>query len=52
MKKEKLLGYRENGTVIIANNSQNSRNNINCTSSYNCGFTYSSRYYNYVCYVR
>ncbi len=50
--KEELLRQGNNRTLEVAEDNQNNRNNINCTSSNYCSFTYFSRNYNYVCYGR
>ncbi len=50
--KEELLRQDNNRTLEVAEDNQNNRNNINCTSSNYCSFTYFSRNYNHVCYGR
>ncbi len=49
---EKILGLADKQNVKKVKDDGKSRNNLNCTSSYNCDFTYSSRYYSHVCDVR
>ncbi len=50
--KEKNIEFRRQPKCKKVKDSYNSRYNINCISGYNCSFTYSSRHYNHVCYVR
>ena len=48
----KLLSLENEQNVRNVKENQNNRNNFNSISCNNSSFTYSSRHYNHVCYVR